>query len=144
MVEYFDSQTFIQVAYPVLPERYRGALIDVAIQTILTLIIVGSAQLLDEPVYYLVPLLVLVWGCYEPLLTWWSGTVGQRMMEIRVRDGHDPFSQITLGQSYLRFFTKYLLWWASIITITRNEQNLALHDRASVTVMVSIRKSAGN
>jgi hypothetical protein len=144
MVDFFDSQTYIQVKYPELQQRYRGAIIDLAIQIFLSLIIIGLGQIMTEPLYFLIPFLVLLWGGYEPLLSCWSGTVGQRMMEIRVRDGYDPFRPISLSQSYIRFFTKYLLWWASFITISRNEQFLAIHDRASVTVMVSVQNSSDN
>ncbi len=94
------------------------------------------AQVFTEPFLFIVPAVGLVWLTYEPVLTTRSGTIGQRVMGIRVRDGHDPFKKISLLSSYIRFIVKVLLGLVSFITIHRNEQKRALHDLAAVSVMV--------
>lgn len=126
----------LTVSYPLLIERYKATLIDVAVQFGAMILVMLLAQAASEPSVFIVPAVLAIPLLYEPLLIRYSCTLGQYIMDIRVHDGHDPFRRVTLWQSYLRFFVKYLLGWASFITIHNNEQKRAIHDFASNSVVI--------
>jgi hypothetical protein len=78
---------------------------------------------------------------YEPVLTTFSATIGQRVMGIRVRNAKNPDKHINILQAYLRLIVKYLLGWLSFITIGFDERHRAIHDLAGESVVV--RSSRG-
>ena len=73
---------------------------------------------------------------YEPFLTSYSRTIGQRLMNIRVRRHGNPNERISLFNAYLRCFIKDLLGWISFISIHFNSERRAIHDLASGSVMI--------
>jgi uncharacterized RDD family membrane protein YckC len=79
--------------------------------------------------------LILV-GLYEPLLTAYDSTVGQRLMGIRVRDDGNPSLRISVGRAYVRYVVKLGLGWLSFVTIHFNDKHQALHDLMSSSVMI--------
>ncbi len=131
-------QMYINITYPLLLQRYKSTLIDFLLLLVLNIIVLLISQALSNPQVVIIPFVILSFLLYEPLLTVYSCTIGQRLMRIRVRDGHDPFKRITLWQSYARYFVKILLGWLSFITIHQNEQKRAIHDFAGTTVMVHV------
>jgi uncharacterized RDD family membrane protein YckC len=74
---------------------------------------------------------------YEPILTAYSRTIGQRVMKIRVGRQENPLERINLLHAYIRWFTKGLLGWISFVTINFNPEHRAIHDMASDSVMVN-------
>jgi uncharacterized RDD family membrane protein YckC len=74
---------------------------------------------------------------YEPFLTSYSRTVGQRLMRIRVGKNDDPTQKISLINAYIRWFIKGLLGWISFIAIHFNNERRAIHDLASDSIMVN-------
>ena len=74
---------------------------------------------------------------YEPLFISLGSTLGQSLMEIRVRSFSNPEKRINIFQAFLRFFVKIFLGWASFITVTFNVNRRAIHDLASGSIMIT-------
>jgi hypothetical protein len=123
--------------YPQLVTRIKALFIDGMI--ILTIMVVVMV-LMDNSEYR--PAVMITLGnvgilLYEPLLTVHSGTIGQRVMNIRVRSFQDPSKKIKITQAYGRVLAKSLLGWISFITINFNAQHRAIHDFVGGSVMVN-------
>lgn len=86
-----------------------------------------------------ITILIVMSLLYEPLLTAYSSTVGQKIMGICVRDVRDPTKRINLLQSYSRCFVKGFLGWVSFVTIHFNPEHRAIHDLAASSVMIKIK-----
>jgi uncharacterized RDD family membrane protein YckC len=130
----------IEYDYPQLITRIQALFIDGMI--ILTTMVV-TMVLLDESEYrstVMITLGALGIFLYEPLLTVSSGTIGQRVMDIRVRDFKDPSKKLGLMQAYGRVVAKSLLGWLSFLTINFNPQHRAIHDFVGGSVMVNSAK----
>jgi hypothetical protein len=126
-------------AYPTLVKRIQALAIDsmflLAFMITIMLLTEGSSN----AVAIRVTVGLLVVFLYEPLLTVYAGTLGQRAIGIRVRRTDDPSKKINLLQSYARTLVKAMLGWLSFITIHFNEQHRAIHDFAGSSVMVNTR-----
>lgn len=82
--------------------------------------------------------LAIGWSFYEPIFSAYGGTLGQRLMRIRVRDYNRPFRPARLWQVYVRVWTKCLLGWLSFLTVHQNREHRALHDIASSTIVIML------
>lgn len=123
--------------YPYLLNRIKALLIDGSIQLA---VLIGMMLLLEDAVYrteIMICSAVLIGLTYEPLLTKYSQTMGQRIMGIQVRKIDNPMLHISLKEAYLRWFFKGILGWLSFITIHSNEEHRAIHDLVSHAVMVN-------
>ena len=130
------SQRGEEIEYPSLLKRYQATFIDSMLLFLIFVLLsvaVEDAQYKTGLILTLVGILLLT---YEPFLTCYSATLGQRMMNIRVRSAHDHAQPISLGKAYFRFFTKGLLGWISFLTIHANTQKRAMHDYAADSVMI--------
>lgn len=123
--------------YPRLVQRYKALLIDgllILLALIIIMIVVQDSKFRTTVMVSSALILLLT---YEPLLTSYSKTFGQRMMKIKVRSHRNPDERITLLNAYVRWFVKGLLGWVSFVTIHFNPERRAIHDLASDSVMIS-------
>ena len=77
---------------------------------------------------------------YEPILVSCNRTIGQKIMKIRVRNYSKIVNSgdevnINFFFSILRYITKLLLGWISLITIHYDNHSRAMHDYISKSVM---------
>ena len=77
---------------------------------------------------------------YEPILTSINRTLGQKMMGLRVRSfstlkNSKESKNINIVWSLLRYLTKTLLGWISLLTIHSNTYGKAIHDSVANSVM---------
>lgn len=124
--------------YPLLLKRYQSLFIDFLLLfavMIITMVLVGNSEIRQTVMVSMGALFLLV---YEPLLTVYSATVGQRIMGIRVRDVNNPAERIGLVRAYIRLVVKWYLGWLSFLTINFNPQHRAIHDMASASVVIKI------
>jgi len=80
---------------------------------------------------------------YEPLLTTYACTIGQKLMRIRVLDYNTLYGQgnekkLALPMSVWRFMMKSMMGWLSFITIHLNAERRAIHDFAASSVMIRV------
>lgn len=122
--------------YPRLVKRYKALLIDGLLLLVVMIVVIMSV----EGHAYERTIKIVTWivagFLYEPLLTTYSQTVGQRLMGIAVRRVDDPTKRINLGHAYMRIVLKALLGWLSFITINFNAEHRAIHDFASDSVVI--------
>ena len=69
-----------------------------------------------------------------------GGTIGNRVLKLRVLKHNTDNEKINLLHAYIRFTVKILLGWLSFITIHMNSENRAIHDFASNSVMIQLNK----
>lgn len=128
------SQLF---SYPSLRKRYKAMAIDaMLLLTILVVTMVVMGENENRAIILLI--LTAALSLYEPLLTKYSATIGQRLMGIRVRDYDRPTKPAGFWQAYSRTWIKCLLGWLSFITIHYNHEHRAIHDVASSTVVIML------
>jgi hypothetical protein len=124
--------------YPLIVRRYKSMLIDAMLLfaiMIIAMVIMGENE--ARPAVMIALAAVLLLG-YEPLLTVYSATVGQRLMSIRVRRSENPAERITLFHAYVRMIVKYIVGCISFITVHYNAQHRALHDLAVDSVVIVV------
>ena len=122
--------------YPLLLKRYKALFIDASLLLtvlIVIMILVEDSQLSST---IMISSSLILSFTYEPFLTAYSRTVGQKFMKIRVVRHRDPKEKISLVDAYLRCVVKGLLGWLSFITINFNTEHRAIHDIASDAVMI--------
>jgi len=123
--------------YPLLIKRYKALLIDAVFLLTILIAIMVLTQENENNTIIMVSSAVILLLAYEPLLTAYSKTIGQRIMKIKVRKHDNPQMRISLINAYLRWVTKGFLGWISFITINFNPEHRAIHDLASDSVMIN-------
>lgn len=127
--------------YPLLVTRYKALLIDALLiffVMIVVMVVLGDSEY-RSPV--MIALGVVFFLLYEPLLTTYSATIGQRMMNIRLRSYDDQEQRIQLWQAYVRVVVKAMLGWVSFLSILLNDERRAIHDMAGRSIMIENEKT---
>jgi uncharacterized RDD family membrane protein YckC len=122
--------------YPRLVRRYKALLIDGLLMLFVLIIIMIIVNDSEMRTTIMMTSALIISATYEPILTAYSRTIGQRLMRIRVGKHENPLEKINLLNAYIRCFTKGLLGWISFITINFNPEHRAIHDMASGSVMI--------
>lgn len=128
----------IEFTYPTLLRRYVAFFLDVWLGwflMIVTMVILDDHESRSAVMITLAAALLLG---YDPLLTAYSATLGQRLMKIRVRDYHDPSQRIPLWRAYARIVVKFSLGIISFFTIHSNVEHRAIHDFAGESVVINV------
>ena len=99
-----------------------------------TMLIMGENE--NRPTVIL--LMTIVLSFYEPLLSRYSATVGQRIMGIRVRNYNAPSQPVGFWQAYIRVWIKGILGWLSFLTVHHNRERRAIHDIAGSSVVIML------
>lgn len=128
-----DSQKF---QYPLLVRRFKALFIDGMLLMFILIMIMIIVQDSEMRTPVMVTSAVILLLTYEPFLTSYSKTVGQRLMKLRVGRHENPSERINLANAYVRWFTKGFLGWISFITIHFNSERRAIHDLVSDSVMI--------
>jgi uncharacterized RDD family membrane protein YckC len=124
--------------YPTLVRRYLATAIDLC----LGFVSVGAVGLLpvagDRLVLWRAIVLLAYFATYEPLLTASGGTVGQRLLGLRVRRADEPDRTISVQRAYVRYGVKYALGIISFVTLPFAPQQRAVHDLVADSVMLKV------
>jgi uncharacterized RDD family membrane protein YckC len=127
--------------YPFILERIQSILIDsVIIMACMILFSDILSNFKNVPNWVRAFLFVSLF-LYEPVMTTFSGTIGNNIKGIRVRKHSDENTSITFFQAVIRYAFKLLLGWLSFISIFSNNKKRAIHDIVSGTVMIKINNS---
>ncbi|MCB9336155.1 MAG: RDD family protein [Flavobacteriales bacterium] len=74
---------------------------------------------------------------YDPLFTsLFGGTIGHMANGLTVRRVKNETKKIALPLAFVRFIIKALLGWISLLTMSSNKKNQALHDLAIDSVVI--------
>ncbi|NJK96334.1 MAG: RDD family protein [Bacteroidales bacterium] len=129
------SETYV---LPSIKIRYASILIDAIV---ITLFAFSISSILDKiesvPDFVRGTLFIFLLGLYEPLLLSTGCTIGQLLLNIRVRRFNDPQKKIYFHMALIRFVIKVSLGWLSFITVTFNKNRRAIHDFAGNSVMIT-------
>jgi uncharacterized RDD family membrane protein YckC len=136
-----DKQDYSKVyILPSLRTRYVSMIIDVLI---IVLIALGATQLFEiigiVPNWIRAATFIFVFLLYEPILVSVGCTVGQLLLNIRVRRFKDPTIKLLFPMALIRFLVKAFLGWLSFVTIIFNVNRQAIHDLASGSIMISCK-----
>jgi len=128
--------------YPYLLTRYKAALIDGLLQFgLFALLMILTKDPENRPTVFIIFLIAAV--LYEPiLLTAFAGTIGHKVMRIKIKALQDPSKNINLLQGLVRIFGKIILGWLSFLTINFNPEHRAIHNYLSSSIVLNDQKSA--
>lgn len=125
---------------PTIKARYISMLIDVLIIVLLSIGISSLLEIIGQvPGFVKGILFVVVVFCYEPILVTAGTTVGQFLLNLRVRKFSHPDQKLAFHLALLRTLVKIILGWLSFVTVTFNINRRAIHDFASGSIMISNR-----
>ncbi len=130
------SEQMIEGNYPSLVKRYIALLTDALLQFGFLIVLMLIFQDSEYRSAIMITTAAILLLCYEPLLTVYSGTIGQKIMKLKVRRFGQPDRRLSLMNAYIRWLTKGLLGWISFITINFNTEHRAIHDFASDAIML--------
>ena len=123
---------------PTIKARYTSMLIDVLIIVLISLAISSLPSVVGKvPGFVKGILFIIVVLLYEPILITSGTTIGQFIMNLRVRSFKNPDQKLTFHMAVLRTILKILLGWLSFVTVTFNVNRRAIHDFASGSIMIS-------
>jgi uncharacterized RDD family membrane protein YckC len=82
---------------------------------------------------------IFVFILYDPLFTSFvGGTIGHLLIGLRVRQSNDETKKIIFPLALVRFITKAFLGWISLLTVTGNSKNKAIHDSLVKSVVIEL------
>lgn len=124
--------------YPTLLKRVQALFIDGSLIFILMIFLMTMFSESEYRAAIMIGSALAFSLLYEPMLTAYSATIGQRIVGIRVRSIDNVSKNISLPQAFSRVIVKDLLGWASFVTIHFNREHRAIHDFAGSSVMIKI------
>lgn len=141
-IELIKDEDFnkVNIIAPSLPNRIKSMFIDSIVIIVLMFLASKLLELMHvESTAIRVAIFALVF-MYEPIMVSYKRTIGQKIMKIRVRDYSKIVNSgdeinINFFFSILRYITKLLLGWISLITIHYDNHSRAMHDYISKSVM---------
>jgi uncharacterized RDD family membrane protein YckC len=126
---------------PSLRTRYTSMLIDAMVIVLLGLLITKVFEVIGNVSDWIRAFsFILVFILYEPILVSLGSTIGQYLLNIRVRKFDNPVKKLPFHLVFIRLIVKGFLGWISFITVTLNINRRAIHDLASGSIMISSKK----
>lgn len=124
--------------YAGLLERVKAVFIDSLVLIFSTVIFTQVFSTFESiPDAIRIIAAILIFALYDPLcVSFWGGTLGHRMIGIRIKNEDYQTKNITLPMAMLRFVVKASLGWISLVTITGNDRRKAVHDMMVGSVVV--------
>lgn len=129
--------------YPTILKRIQSTLVDQVIAFMLLGVLVVLSNQINPDAIPLKALAFIIAFSYEPLMTYGSRTIGQRLTGIKVA-WIDPDPSFRLLRMYCRFIWKILLGWVSFLTLFINKQKRTIHDLLFRTVVIYNKNEYSN
>ncbi len=124
--------------YPGIFDRVKAATIDSLVLIIFMIVITDIFSLLSSITNNVrIIAFVFIFILYDPILTsFFGGTLGHKVIGIRVKREKNKNKNILFHLAILRFIIKVSLGWISLITISQNEKRKAIHDSITGSLVV--------
>ncbi|MBT8233311.1 MAG: hypothetical protein HKO66_09170 [Saprospiraceae bacterium] len=140
MKETTTTTESLAVFTPNLITRIKTTFIDYIIMAVLFILAFKFVESFDTHQSLIQLILVIVIISYEPILTSFDQTIGQKIMGLKVYRFNSVKNEISeqnlsLVNAYFRFVFKILLGFISLFTIRSNPFGKAIHDKLSGSVM---------
>lgn len=129
--------------YGKLINRIKAVLIDGVIimmfGAVISVILSGFENVPDS---LRLIIFLFVFLLYDPLFTsLFGGTIGHLIIGLRVRRVSDESKRIMLPYAVIRFLIKAFLGWISLLTISGNKKNKAIHDTVVGSVVIEFNSN---
>ncbi|MAW94191.1 MULTISPECIES: RDD family protein [unclassified Leeuwenhoekiella] len=134
-------KTIVQV-YPHISNRIKAAFVDAIVIILLMLLFTDIFSKFESvPDYYKIVAFVFVFLAYEPIMVSVFGfSLGHFLNDLRVKRHSNPSKNLNIFLAIVRFITKSLLGWISLLTISGNPERRAIHDMLSDSVVIFFKK----
>lgn len=134
------NNKWMETSYSTLIDRVKALTIDSIVIMVFGLITALSFNKIEHvPDYVRGVAFVLIFLLYDPIFTSsFGGTIGHLLTGLRVKKDQEPASKISFPAAILRFIIKVSLGWISLITITGNKKNKAIHDSIAHSVVIKM------
>jgi uncharacterized RDD family membrane protein YckC len=132
------DEVYKGVVLPTLLLRVKALFVDLCVMllvfTSITLFIDSVGDISNFVKGFI---LIFMFFLYDPLLTSLAGgTLGHKLMKLKIRRYEEPERNISLWQASLRFFIKGALGWISFLTVTGTKHKRAIHDMTSGSIIL--------
>lgn len=133
-----DFSAFRAAELPRLVSRIKATFIDFLI---LLFVFAISSVIIDAiggaPSFVRGAILIFMVYLYDPIFTClYGGTIGHRILGLRVALYDYPEQKLSIIRSSVRFIVKYTLGWISLFTVTASDEKRAIHDFASGSILL--------
>jgi uncharacterized RDD family membrane protein YckC len=134
--------------YAGVTDRVKAVLADSAVIILFMFIVTYAFSVFEYvPDYARIIAFVFIFVLYDPLFTSvFGGTIGHFMMGIRVKREKNQMKNILFPLAIIRFLTKALLGWISLLTVMGSKKRKAIHDKlvGSVVLYVGMNEERTN
>lgn len=116
--------------YANFPQRLNAISVDVVILVVFSILVFSLSSVVQSIDALRIGLVVVWWGTlvfYEPLFVWRGGTLGHRVMNLRVVDNRTG-GRVSLWKALSRYVIKGFLGLLSFFTMSFSRRHQALHD----------------
>ena len=121
-----------------LLDRTKSSTIDMLFLICLAFLFAGLLNYFDSVPTWIRVLLFLLLAMYEPICISYGATLGNEIMNIRVRRSSNDSKRINILRSLIRFFFKFILGWVSYVSVLKNPRKRTLHDLISGTSVIKV------
>lgn len=126
--------------YGKLIDRIKAVMIDAIVIAMFgasSSVLLSSFENVPDSVRII--LFVFIFLLYDPIFTSFiGGTIGHLVIGLRVRNAKDETRKVIFPLAILRFIVKAFLGWISLVTVTSNKQNKAIHDSLVGSVVINV------
>ncbi len=124
--------------FPAIPDRVKAIVTDSVVIVIFMFITTYVfSKFAHVPDNARMIAFLFIFGLYDPIFTSsFGGTIGHFVIGIRVKREKNKEKNILFPMAIVRFLVKILLGWISLLTMSRSEQNRAIHDYLSGSVVI--------
>ena len=140
MEETLQGPVHAPIIYPGVSARVKAIFTDSLILVVMMLVVSAIFSEFESVAEQLrIIAIVFILFLYDPLLTSFTGgTLGHRLMGLRVKDATDHKQNINFFKALIRFLLKATLAWISLLTVQGNAKGKAMHDMAVGSVVVFV------
>jgi len=123
-----------------LLDRTKSSTIDTLILIVLAFTIAQILSNFENVPTWIRTLLFSSLVIYEPICITFGASIGNYVMNIRIRRSSDDSKKLNIVRSIIRFLSKLFFGWISYVTIFKNPRKRAIHDliTGATTIKVQI------
>jgi len=127
--------------YPGVFDRVKAIMTDSIVIVVFMVIASYIFSLFESvPDYSRIIAFVFIFLLYDPLFTsTFGGTIGHMILGIRVKRESNEQKNILFPLAILRYIVKAFLGVISLLTVSSNEKNKAIHDYLVGSVVVYVK-----
>jgi len=133
-----DSTGLPTTSLPDISNRVKAAITDsVVLILMMYAFSILFSQFEEVPNNLRIASFVFVFLLYDPILTTaMGGTLGHRLMGLKVKKRSNTTENLPFFLSLPRFLVKVTLGWVSLLTVSSHKERLAIHDLAVGSIVL--------